>query len=136
MTALEEATAARIKARRVERGLTQRDMGEKLGISHVAVGDIERGKTHLTLALLERLATVLDTTVGDLTGDAVPHPAPHAHSWMPGGFQPAIGAMSAYQVLVCSCGMVVPVGVSGIWWGQHTYAQPTADAAESGEVPA
>jgi transcriptional regulator with XRE-family HTH domain len=40
-------------------GWTQRDLGERLGISHVAVGDIERGKSRPDLGNLAAIADVL-----------------------------------------------------------------------------
>lgn len=40
-------------------GWTQRELGERLGISHVAVGDIERGKSRPDLGNLAVIADVL-----------------------------------------------------------------------------
>ena len=40
-------------------GLTQRDLGGRLGVSHVAVGDIERGKTKPNLDHLMAIACAL-----------------------------------------------------------------------------
>lgn len=40
-------------------GLTQRELGERLGVSHVAVGDIERGKTKPNLDHLAAVAEAL-----------------------------------------------------------------------------
>ena len=53
-----------IAARRLRRW-SQRDLGQRLPrpVSHVAVGDIERGKTRLTLDLVLDLARTLDVPV-------------------------------------------------------------------------
>lgn len=47
-------------------GMTQRQLGEKLGVSHVAVGDIERGKTKPNLDHLAAIAKALDVPLKDL----------------------------------------------------------------------
>lgn len=47
-------------------GLTQRDLGERLGVSHVAVGDIERGKTKPNLDHLAAIAEALDVPLKQL----------------------------------------------------------------------
>jgi transcriptional regulator with XRE-family HTH domain len=46
--------------------LTQRQLGEKLGVSHVAVGDIERGKTKPNLDHLAAIAEALDVPLTQL----------------------------------------------------------------------
>jgi transcriptional regulator with XRE-family HTH domain len=47
-------------------GLTQRDLGERLGVSHVAVGDLERGKTKPNLDHLAAIAEALDVPLKQL----------------------------------------------------------------------
>jgi transcriptional regulator with XRE-family HTH domain len=47
-------------------GLTQRQLGERLGVSHVAVGDIERGKTKPNLDHLCAIAEALDVPLSQL----------------------------------------------------------------------
>lgn len=47
-------------------GLTQRDLGQKVGVSHVAVGDIERGKTKPNLDHLAAIAEALDVPLKEL----------------------------------------------------------------------
>lgn len=69
--ASDAAIGQRIKAARTRAGLTQRDLGARLGVSHVAAGDIERGKTHITLDKLDRLARVIGVPVSDLAGEAI-----------------------------------------------------------------
>lgn len=41
-------------------GLSQGDLGKKLGVSHAAVSDIERGKTRPDLDYLAKIAAALD----------------------------------------------------------------------------
>ena len=47
-------------------GLTQRQLGERLGVSHVAVGDIERGKTKPNLDHLAAIAEAMDVPLKQL----------------------------------------------------------------------
>lgn len=46
--------------------LTQRELGDRLGVSHVAVGDIERGKTKPNLDHLAAIAEALDVPLSRL----------------------------------------------------------------------
>lgn len=46
--------------------LTQRQLGERLGVSHVAIGDIERGKTKPNLDHLAAIAEALDVPLKQL----------------------------------------------------------------------
>ena len=56
----------RIKARRLELGLTQAQCAERLGVSPTVFADLERGRSQPTLATLYRVAEALKTTVHDL----------------------------------------------------------------------
>lgn len=47
-------------------GLTQRELGAKLGISHVSVGDIERAKSRPDLDNLAVIADALDVPLSQL----------------------------------------------------------------------
>lgn len=49
----------RIMLARRRAGMTQRELGQRLGVSHVAVGDIERGKTKPDLDNLAAIAGAL-----------------------------------------------------------------------------
>ena len=51
------AIGEQIMLARRRAGLTQRELGQKLGISHVAVGDIERAKSRPDL---DNLAVIAD----------------------------------------------------------------------------
>ncbi len=50
---------------RKEKGLTQEQLANKAGISRRYLSDIENGKRKISLAILERIARVLDLSVGD-----------------------------------------------------------------------
>ncbi|MFD2933574.1 helix-turn-helix domain-containing protein [Spirosoma flavum] len=51
--------AEKIRLQRLQRGLSQENMADLLNLSTTAYGDIERGKTDLTLSRLAQIATVL-----------------------------------------------------------------------------
>lgn len=65
--ALAAVIGRRIRALRRERHLTQQDLGERVGLDRIYVGEIERGqRTNPTLANLRRLALALDVPVREL----------------------------------------------------------------------
>lgn len=49
------------------RGLSQADVANKLKMNQSSYSNIETGKTDPTFGILERLATIFNTTVGDMT---------------------------------------------------------------------
>lgn len=59
----------RIRLARLQRGLSQENMADLLNLSTTAYGDIERGKTELTLNRLSQIAQVLGTSVVALISD-------------------------------------------------------------------
>ena len=59
----------RIRLTRLQRGLSQENMADLLGLSTTAYGDIERGKTELTVSRLTQIAGLLDTTAIRLLSD-------------------------------------------------------------------
>jgi len=62
----------RIRLQRLQRGLSQENMADLLSLSTTAYGDIERGKTDLTLSRLSQIATVLDVSpVALMTDEAI-----------------------------------------------------------------
>lgn len=62
----------KIRIQRLQRGFSQENMADLLGLSTTAYGDIERGKTELTLSRLNQIAGVLNLTpVALLADDAV-----------------------------------------------------------------
>lgn len=58
-----EAVGRQIALLRTDKGLTQSELGERLGVSFQAVSKWERGETLPDTALLPDLANVLETTV-------------------------------------------------------------------------
>ncbi|MEZ0612034.1 helix-turn-helix domain-containing protein [Fibrella sp. WM1] len=59
----------RIRLARLQRGLSQENMADLLNLSTTAYGDMERGKTELTLNRLGQIAQVLGTSVVALISD-------------------------------------------------------------------
>lgn len=75
----------RIRLQRLQRGLSQENMADLLSLSTTAYGDIERGKTDLTLSRLNQIAGVFHMSLLALMSDeeqpivdAVPLPN-HTH---------------------------------------------------------
>lgn len=56
MTKTSKQLGLRIKELREERGWSQRECADFLGIHHVYLADIELGKRNLTLSSIEKLA--------------------------------------------------------------------------------
>ena len=80
----ERGPAEKIRLQRLQRGLSQENMADLLNLSTTAYGDIERGKTDLTLSRLAQIAQVLDvSSLTLLTDEAISaqvideKPAPH-----------------------------------------------------------
>ena len=61
-----EQTAARLKALRERRGLTQEQLSEKSGVGRSHLARLETGKQDPTLSTLEKLAKALGVKVGRL----------------------------------------------------------------------
>ncbi|MBO0931206.1 helix-turn-helix domain-containing protein [Fibrella aquatilis] len=61
----------RIRLTRLQRGLSQENVADLLGLSTTAYGDIERGKTELTVSRLIQIAGLLDTTAIRLLSDEI-----------------------------------------------------------------
>src|SRR5450759_2224835 len=62
----------RIRALRIERGLTTVELGRRMGVSHSTVARLEKGARQLTLEHLPQLARALNVTVQDLFAAATP----------------------------------------------------------------
>ena len=60
----------RIRQLRLERGFSQENMADELGISTTAYGDIERNKTDVTVSRLQRIAQILNTNWMDLFAES------------------------------------------------------------------
>ncbi len=61
-----QSTGQYISFMRKNKGMTQGQLAEKLGVSHQAVSNWERGETMPDIAILTQLAKVLGTTVDRL----------------------------------------------------------------------
>lgn len=58
----------RIRQLRQQKGFSQENMADQLNISTTAYGDIERGKTDVTLSRLHQIASVLGTGITAILG--------------------------------------------------------------------
>lgn len=69
-TKKEDATTIgkRIAEIRREKGFTQVELAERLGVSQAAISEYERGGSRLALPTLIRLATILETSVDEILG--------------------------------------------------------------------
>jgi len=65
---------SQIRQIRQKKGYSQENMADMLGLSTTAYGDIERGKTDLTLGRLQQIATALGMTAQDLLSAEEPQP--------------------------------------------------------------
>jgi transcriptional regulator with XRE-family HTH domain len=59
----------RIKVRRVEKRLSQRELAESIGVEQTQVSTWESGKRVLRIEDAMKIAQILDTTVGYLVGE-------------------------------------------------------------------
>ncbi|MFA7471647.1 MAG: helix-turn-helix domain-containing protein [Spirosomataceae bacterium] len=58
----------RLRQIRQNKGLSQENMADALGISTTAYGDLERGKTEITLMRLGAIATIFQVPLENLLG--------------------------------------------------------------------
>ena len=56
----------KIRQARLKAGLTQKQLGEKLGISQAAVGQFEKNKSNPTIDTIKKFADALDCDISDL----------------------------------------------------------------------
>lgn len=68
--------ARRLRAARVDRGLTQAEVGRALGLHRPAVSEIEAGRRSVTSEELYDLARLFSVPVSDLLPSASDHPRP------------------------------------------------------------
>ena len=61
--------SASIKAKRLECGLTQKELADKVGVDQSMICQIERGTKSPTLALSVEIAAALDCDVCEITKD-------------------------------------------------------------------
>lgn len=72
MAALEDVIAANVRGHRARLKLTQRQLGERLGIAGDTVSDIETGRRTISANDLPRLCAALDITFAELVQRADP----------------------------------------------------------------
>ena len=63
---LQRRFGQRLRAERLERGLSQEDFADMLGVHRTYVGGLERGERNLTLQTVERLADRLGVDAAEL----------------------------------------------------------------------
>ena len=63
---LQKVVGRNLRAYRMERGLSQEDFAEVVGVHRTYMGGLERGERNLTLQSLERLAEELGIPVREL----------------------------------------------------------------------
>ncbi len=66
---LAQAVGRRLRALRIERGLTQDQFAELVGIHRNAAGFIERGENTVTIHTLSRAAKALKTAASEILRD-------------------------------------------------------------------
>lgn len=66
----QQQIALRVRRLRQERGLTQEVAAERIGLSTIQLGRLERGEANVTLATLVACAVAFRIDVRDLLGDA------------------------------------------------------------------
>ena len=64
------ALGARIKNKRLEQNLTQEQLAEKVELSAVYIGQIERGERKMTIDTLVKLANSLNSSIEELLKDS------------------------------------------------------------------
>lgn len=57
----------RVRSIRVDRGLSQEELGERSGLHRTYIGHIERGEVNASLLNICKIAGALDADVADLT---------------------------------------------------------------------
>lgn len=55
-----DSVGARVRAIRLARGLTQRELADQAGLYHTAISELERGVTAPTIDTLKKIAAVFD----------------------------------------------------------------------------
>ena len=65
-----KALGSRVRAVRVELGLTQEDLADRAGIAAESVSRLESGRLNLSVVKLEGIAAALGVSVGELLSDA------------------------------------------------------------------
>ena len=70
--AIERDVATRVRTRRVERGLTQQQVADAIGVTYQQMHKYERGVNRISVGTFIAIARVLHTSPGELL-DGAPH---------------------------------------------------------------
>lgn len=128
-----EGLGARIRALRKAQGLTQKDLGERLGVSQVQISNYELGIDEPPASTLPRLAQILDTSVQYLlTGSHDPAGrVPFGTEWEEAVLALVAEGFSADEVLRS----VRAARAFLQRWGGEQAAPPGGEASWSGAQP-
>ncbi len=63
---LDRAIGAKLRAQRVERGVTQQELGDALGVSFQMIQKYERGVNRISVSMFMRAADALNVTPAEL----------------------------------------------------------------------
>lgn len=63
---LTKVICKKIKKYRSEKGMTQEDLAEKVGVSRVYIGYVEQGRNTPSLEILEKIARALSVSLSKL----------------------------------------------------------------------
>ena len=66
MEAVNELLGKRIRALRKQKGLSQEQLAERVGMSSKYLGEIERGQVNCSVDIVERISKALDLELTDL----------------------------------------------------------------------
>jgi transcriptional regulator with XRE-family HTH domain len=64
-----KALGEALKARRIAKGMTLRDLATKVGLTHAAIDHIENGRRNTTVDTLSKIAEALDTSIDVVVAD-------------------------------------------------------------------
>jgi transcriptional regulator with XRE-family HTH domain len=63
------STGEKIKQARKKKGITQKQLGDKLGVSQAAIGQFENNKSNPKLETVRRIASAMGVPIGELVDD-------------------------------------------------------------------
>jgi transcriptional regulator with XRE-family HTH domain len=71
---LDEALGTRLRKLRHQRGLSQRDLARRAGVTDVTVSNIERGRVDPSVSSLKKILAAFSLSLGDFFGSASRYP--------------------------------------------------------------
>lgn len=63
---IEKRIGAHVRRRRLDAGLTQEDLGRKVGVSYQQIQKYETGMNRIAVSTLMRIAAAMNTTTAEL----------------------------------------------------------------------